>query len=227
MHDRLTELVVLLPDIIAKLSVVKADLLLQLLDTDVSDILHSNAHAAALCLRSAPACVAYPFACCPQSTCHRCCPGTCTAAAISPCFCANADGGAATDRPGGGAAWGGPVTAHCTVPGDPAGAHRSARQEQARISQVGTLSTVQGHMASTRGLYIMHGNCSAPVQGIISPALVIHSHRNALWGAAGAAGRRGSGASWCRALKHAVTCTPFYYSPPGVCRGACELLVKG
>lgn len=34
-HDRLTELVVLLPDIIAKLNVVKADLLLQLLDTDM------------------------------------------------------------------------------------------------------------------------------------------------------------------------------------------------
>ena len=34
-HDRLSELVVLLPDIVAKLNNVKADLLLQLLDTKV------------------------------------------------------------------------------------------------------------------------------------------------------------------------------------------------
>ena len=37
MHERLSELVVLLPDIVAKLNNVKADLLLQLLDTKVSD----------------------------------------------------------------------------------------------------------------------------------------------------------------------------------------------
>jgi hypothetical protein len=36
-HERLSELVVLLPDIVAKLNNVKADLLLQLLDTKVSD----------------------------------------------------------------------------------------------------------------------------------------------------------------------------------------------
>jgi hypothetical protein len=38
-HDRLSELVVLLPDIVAKLNNVKADLLLQLLDTKVSALL--------------------------------------------------------------------------------------------------------------------------------------------------------------------------------------------
>ena len=36
-HERLSELVVLLPDIVAKLNNVKADLLLQLLDTKVGD----------------------------------------------------------------------------------------------------------------------------------------------------------------------------------------------